>query len=275
MIQKNMLRCLKPRRLLSSMLAVVCFSAGSACFATAPDTSDLGQSAYNKAEWIYDHATETHYQHLHKPASEQVRIVGSDKCEADADCSGFVSYVLGEVAPSQYELICAEQPGKDYPQAKTFTKFFLALGPDAKSKGWLRLSGYTDLRPGDMIAWEKPINPDAQTIKKGNTGHVMIVAETPGALATEKVGDKTVHFVPIKVLDCSSVSHFTPETLPPHVQQEHRDGLGKGIVRLIVDDDSKLIGYWEGTFSNVSQKEIKHPTYTDKIGLARLVPLER
>jgi hypothetical protein len=123
-----------------------------------------------------------------------------------------------------------------------------------------------------MIAWEKPINPDAT--KKGNTGHVMIVAEQPGAAEFDTVGDQKIRFVAVKVLDCSSVTHFTPETLPPHAQQQQRDGLGKGVVRLILDENSQPIGYWEGTFSNVSQKEIKHPTYTKDIGFARLEPLD-
>ena len=51
----------------------------------------------------------------------------------------------------------------------------------------------------------------------------------------------------------------------------HRDGVGKGVVRIILDQSNRPIGYWEGTYWYEGGKEIRNPTLTESIAFARLV----
>jgi hypothetical protein len=235
----------------------------------APSRS-VSKLTYEKAVWIFNHAIETHYLHEHEEAADQVVIDGAEKCTVDADCSGFVSYLLSQEAPKQYESIIALQPKRDYPQAKSYVRFFQSLSSDAPTGGWLGVKSYRDLRRGDIIAWAKPPAPEQAGKRRGNTGHVMIASGPAGTPETTNVDGQPVRFVPVAVIDCSSVNHFRPEVLPPQTNQDHRDGLGMGTVRLIVDDNDNVIGYWEGTYSNESQVAIHHPTYSDLIAFARL-----
>ena len=119
-----------------------------------------------------------------------------------------------------------------------------------------------------MIAWEKPLAPGQ---KRGNSGHVMIVAEPATKIETSTIENATIKYAEIPVIDSSSVDHFEPAQLPPHALQKHRDGVGKGCVRLILDQSNHPIGYWEGSYWNEGGKEIRHPTMTDHIGCARLM----
>jgi hypothetical protein len=240
--------------------------------ASAPIHKHTGLSFqfYEKALWIFKHAAETHYAHERKDASAQVVINGGESCSANTDCSGFISYLLLEMAPKHYENVVALQPNKEYPQAAAYAQFFQSLGTDAPQGGWLGLKSYKDLRRGDIIAWQKPPSPEQPGKKKGNSGHVMIATGPAGEPEETRVDGKRVRFVPVTVLDSSSVDHFKPEFLPPHITQSHRDGLGIGVVRLIINNDDKVIGYWEGTYSNENQIALRHPSYSDVVGFARL-----
>lgn len=260
-------------------LGYLCHSFDQRAFAQeqaglAAPSHSVGALTYEKAIWVFNHATETHYLHEHEDAAQQVAIDGSEKCTVDADCSGFVSYLLSQTAPKQYESVLALQPSRDYPQAKSYARFFQSLSSDTPSGGWLGLKSYRALRRGDIIAWAKPPSPEQAGKRRGNTGHVMIASGPAGTPETTNVDGQPVRFVPVAVIDCSSVNHFRPEVLPPQTSQDHRDGLGMGTVRLIVDDNDKVIGYWEGTYSNESQVNIHHPTYSDIIGFARLERIE-
>jgi hypothetical protein len=224
--------------------------------------SQKAANAFSQAEWIFQNAQLTHYKH-NKLSADQQWQVGNGSCGMEADCSGFVSYVLYRVAPAQYESIRALQPDRPYPQAKIYASFFNSLSHSAPANGWIRIAKFSDLRRGDIIAWEKNVLPG----KRGNTGHVMFVVDKPEKIET--IGSNK--FVSIQVLDSSSVVHFAPETLPPNTHQSVRDGLGKGVVRLLLDGDSKPIGYWEGSFSGEKHKAIDQPTLSDNIGFGRLV----
>jgi len=224
--------------------------------------SQTAANAFKKAEWMFQNVQVTHYKHNKLPAQQQWQTADGT-CGLDADCSGFVSYVLHSVAPRQYELIQQMQPDRPYPQSKTFAKFFNSLSASQPSNGWIKINKFADLRRGDVIAWEKAVPLG----KRGNTGHVMFVVDKPGAVETID-GKK---FVSICVLDCSSVKHFAPETLPPHTHQLSRDGLGKGVVRLLLDGDDKPIGYWEGSFWGEKNRAISQPSLSDNIGFGRLV----
>jgi hypothetical protein len=121
------------------------------------------------------------------------------------------------------------------------------------------------LSEGAIIAWAKP-----NYSGRGNTGHVAIVDGTPGPEHQEMINGQNYNVIDVPVIDASSVSHFN-ETLPPNAHQSQRDGLGKGVVRVIVDSNETPIGYMEGTFSNEEKRAIIEPTMGAEISMARLV----
>lgn len=228
------------------------------------EASDTSNQILLQAETLLDKAQDVHYEHLKDSASEQIQNSGAS---AHNDCSGFVSYLLLKNAPEQYAAITQLQPKAWYPQAKTYAQFFLDL-QQSNTSGWTKINEVRDLRRGDFLAWAKQTVPGQ---KPGNTGHVAIVAENPkGDVQQIEIDGKPIRFISVKVIDSSSVDHFAPDLLPPHAGQSHRDGLGEGFVRIVVDDQNKPCGYWEGTFWNEGGKPISHPSYTPVIGFARL-----
>jgi cell wall-associated NlpC family hydrolase len=239
----------------------------------SPFANDLSRAAYEKADQVFNDATNVHYEHLKELARDQVHF-DNNGCAARTDCSGFVSYVLHAVSPKHYEEVRAEQPDRPYPQAAAYEHFLHSCNSDQPEGGWLRISSIRDLRAGDIIAWSKPHSPENHA-GKGNTGHVMFVAEPPQSVQSQMVEGQRIRFVPIKVIDSSSVRHFAPEQLPPHAGQSDRDGLGKGEVRVIVDENDRPIGYWEGTYWGEGHKDINHPSMTDSIAFGRLIPFSQ
>ncbi len=226
-------RTCRKMRLVLTGAAALSLCIGSAIASATADSDTVADKVFNKAESLLGTVKDVHYEHLHCPASQQV-----DGSVAHNDCSGFVSYLLAKYAPKQYSSISSAQPEKDYPQAKTYAKFFNELNSD--QAGWQKVDNFHDLRRGDFIAWAKQVQPSQ---KPGNSGHVAIVAEPPGNPTEAIVNDKSVQFIAIKVIDSSSVDHFAPDLLPPNAGQKHRDGLGEGFVRIVVDAENHPIGY--------------------------------
>lgn len=224
---------------------------------------------FERADWVFNNAEQVHYGHRQTSAVKQVKSFSNGRCEADTDCSGFVSYVLSEF-PRQYEAIRILQPERKYPQAKIYMQFFNALKSDVPISGWMKVNQIADLRRGDFIAWKKP-QPADGVKRKSNTGHVAIVIDRQGPIEETQIDGKTIRYQSINVIDSSSVKHFQPEQLPPLSMMPHRDGVGKGVVRIILDGSNRPIGYWEGTYWYQGSKEIRKPTFTESIAFARLV----
>ena len=101
----------------------------------------------------------------------------------------------------------------------------------------------------------------------------MMVIATPSEIKKERVKDHEIRYISIFVIDSSSVCHFKPEYYPPQAFQTHRDGLGKGFIRLILDEKDNPAGYWEGTYSGEKKKKLDEPTYCSVISFARAVPI--
>lgn len=232
-------------------------------------TISASEKLFQRADWVFNNAEQVSYAHRKASALNQVKSFSNGRCEADTDCSGFISYVLSEF-PEQYEAIKSLQPDRKYPQAKTYMQFFSRLEPGKAVGGWMRVARIEDLRRGDLIAWKKPQPPDAVK-KKSNTGHVAIVVDKRGPIEEIQISGKTYKYQSVYVIDSSSVKHFQPEQLPPLSSMSHRDGVGKGVVRIILDQSNRPIGYWEGTYWYEGGKEIRNPTLTESIAFARLV----
>jgi len=233
----------------------------------APSSRIDGQTSravYEKAIWVFKNAQVSNYEHNHLPVSKQVHVRNGNACVVKTNCSGFVGYVLYTTARTQFDAIRSTQPERSFPQAMAYAKFFETLSPSIPHKGWLKVGSIAELRRGDLIAWQ---TPGSKTKGRGNTGHTMFVIETPGPA---QVLDG-MRFVSVLVLDCSSVTHFQPEQLPKGAKQSIRDGIGKGVIRLLVNENDEPIGYWEGTYSSEKGKRITRPTVTDSVAFARPV----
>jgi hypothetical protein len=236
--------------------------------ANVPATRLAGK-LYDNADSIFKTAKLVHYAHLHLPAEDQVNVKDNI---ATTDCSGFISYLLQLTAPSHYQVVRAFSSRGFYPKAHTYASFFAQLDPLVSRNGWKQIQFFQDLQRGDLIAWKR--GPSAEDHHgHGNSGHVMMVIDTPGAVEQITVDGVPIRYVKIHVLDSSSVRHFEPEQLPPLVNQQHRDGVGKGYIRLVVNDKNMPIGYWEGTFWGEGERHIYKPSYSPAIYFARLMDI--
>ena len=182
----------------------------------------LPQDIAALAENIVNTLTHTVYQHVDKidPASGVY----------DCDCNGFVAHVLKSVAPPNLAAIPinTEQPGpkETRPRAFEYYDFFASL--TARSTGgWSRINLLSDAGRGDVMAWRVP------TIEKGkNTGHVVILAETPKL-------DASGAFYVARVYDSTEEAHFEDTRPSP----KGKTGVGSGFVHFKVDGDGRPIAY--------------------------------
>jgi hypothetical protein len=174
------------------------------------------------AESIVNTLTQTDYQHVDKidPATGVY----------DCDCKGFVGFVLTAVAPRHFALI-PEETDQPRPRAFEYFDFFASLTPESTG-GWRRIDFLSDARRGDIMAWRFPtIEPDE------NTGHVVIVAETPSLDAS---GD----FFVMRVYDSAEEAHFD-DTREPDGQPSPTGttGVGSGFINFKVDGAGRPIAY--------------------------------
>ena len=120
-----------------------------------------------------------------------------------------------------------------------------------------------DLRPGDFLVF------DYQSNKAIPTGHVMLVSGK--AIKIERYGKGRIPFqfaseAKVREIKASSVNEWhvlvIDSSKGPHGKEDTRyqsadggqndDGVGEGPVRLLADNEGKLLGYTWSTFANSS-----------------------
>lgn len=239
----------------------------SPTFSRTPAYSDnlsLGEKALQLAQAIFEKASVVRYIHKEVPAARQVITEDDGTVESKTDCSGFISYLVHTVAPAHYQIVRSREPQASYPQAKIWARFFDSLDTNQPQDGWLQISDWKNLNPGDFIAWKEGGS------SSGNTGHVMMVLRKPNGVQQRN----NLRYIEVQVIDSSSVYHFPPEYLPPHASMEHRNGLGIGSIRIILSQNDQPIGYWEGTYWGEGDKPVRGPTQSNMIRFGRMVPME-
>jgi CHAP domain len=143
------------------------------------------------------------------------------------DCSGFVGYVLNRTVAKD-DTKGPFHDGRKRPLARDYEKGF-AKAPEKEDRkvGWQQVTRLTDARPGDVIAWrhEKP--------KPNNTGHVVIVDQTP---VVEEDG-----LIRVGVIDST--------TLPSSdlAGGKGKSGIGRRTMWFTVDKDGEPKGYVRGS----------------------------
>jgi hypothetical protein len=177
------------------------------------------QRVHDEAVRILNSIHTTKYQH--KPDIDEKK--GAFYC----DCSGFVGYVLNRTV-SKEDAKGPLHNARKSPTAMEYEKFFAAAPTNAAGDGrWQQIDWLTDARPGDVIAWrhEKP--------KPGNTGHVVIVDQTP---IVEKDG-----VVRVAVIDSTTL---------PSVDitgDKGKTGIGRRTMWFTVDKNGRPHGYIRGS----------------------------
>ncbi len=228
-----------------------------------------GERMLVEASNIFARATAVSYRHLNAAAALQLHGSPQGHWTSSNDCSGFASFMIHRVAPRAYDAVLACEQKSRHPRAITYAKFFQGLETNRTVTGWQRIAAWRELRPGDVVAWSSlPRTNREQQVK--SAGHVMLVARPPTGPHEETVAGQKYRYLSVLVLDSSSVRHFPPETYPPHAGQTDRNGLGFGVVRLLLDEHDQPCGYWEGTWWGEGHAPIRRPTHTTLLGFGRL-----
>ncbi len=186
----------------------------------------LPQDIAAKAESIVNTLTQTDYQHVDN--------IHPGSGVYDCDCNGFAAYVLQAVALANFEKIPIDtQTGSVElrPRAFEYYDFFASLTPQSAG-GWSRVDLLTDAGRGDIMAWRSP------TIEKGSdTGHVVILAETPRL-------DASGAFSVVRVYDSAAEAHFDDTRMPDgQPSPKGKAGVGSGFINLKVDGEGRPIAY--------------------------------
>jgi len=165
------------------------------------NTPMLGRGLAELAASVVAALRETHYRHkIHIDPAAGV---------FDVDCSGFVSYLIQQVAERHYQML-AKSTADPRPLARDYYRFAAALAPSIH-QGWRRIIQLADAMPGDIVAWN---HRDAST---GDTGHVFVVANDAVARPDGE------YLIP--VYDSSSRKHFDDSRGDGH---KFADGVGSG-----------------------------------------------
>lgn len=161
---------------------------------------------------------ETRYQHH--------RAVRVRRGEYFFDCSGMVQWVLSRV--SRRAALDLDEGQR--PLAIHFVRRIQRAPTGRFHGGWRRIERMSDVRPGDVFAWERP-----EDFRSRNTGHVGFVIRPP-----ERVAGSRVYAV--RVADASRYTH-QDDTRP----WPGPGGFGHGTLAFVVDERDRPIGYaWRG-----------------------------
>jgi hypothetical protein len=159
------------------------------------------------------------------------------------DCSEFVSLILARIAPKHYQELPIE-PGRSQPRARMYFLFFDKLKLESRT-GWRPIAKLTDVAPGDIIAWEK-----IGAAGRGDTGHVMIVAESAHR-------DQDGIFR-VRVYDSSDIPHAEDS------RPAGSSGVGSGSVLFRVNENGAPIAF---------QFNPRLHWHSEPIAIARLEPM--
>jgi hypothetical protein len=197
--------------------------------------SSLGPQVAKEALRILENTQQTRYQH----------DIYIDEATGtyDVDCSGFVSYILGLVAPYHLDLI-PRSGAETRLLAHDYFKFLSRLLKETVD-GWQPIPHLASAQPGDLIAWALP------RVGHGDTGHVFVVVERPVAIGTDTMA--------VMAYDASDILHYD-DSRGPGLDQ-FRTGVGSGTFHLRVNRAGRPIAFQFGPGD---------PIVTDNIAIGRI-----
>ena len=203
--------------------------------ATSPGPNLPATRILFQAKKILVNIESTHYSHR--------TSVDEDTGLYVFDCSALVCHILERAAPLALAAVTID-PGHSHARAKNFYDTFVNASTTPLKGDWQRIKRLVDAAPGDLIAWRKdPLLP------KGNTGHVVIVMESP-----ERDTDGSIRVV---VMDASHSGHGA-DTRP-----KKTDGVGSGTMWFRTKDDGAPVSFhWSS---------LKRPARSAPIAIGRVI----
>ena len=151
----------------------------------------------------------------------------------ELDCSGLVDLILKKVSPKLLAEVETRR-GHKRQLAEDYVQTFQESPEKPKSGGWQRIEHLSDARPGDILAWK---NPAHKTGEHTNTGHVMVIDESPVEEPSTVAASDGSKIFRVRVIDSTASPHADD------TRAEGQSGVGRGTLWLIVDAAGKPIGY--------------------------------
>jgi len=195
---------------------------GATMRGSSGEAGSLGERIGNEAEQIVHTLQHTHYQH-----TEHIDVATGTY---DVDCSGFVSFVLRQVAPEILRVIPKES-GWEFPRAFKYEEFFSSLSRPAE-KGWRAIPDLSQVRRGDLMAWSLPNHLG----KEEDTGHVFVVAAAAKQLEAGLLA--------VRAWDSSTVRHYHDSRA--QAEGAFHTGVGTGTIHFRVDEAGKPLSFQFG-----------------------------
>lgn len=140
----------------------------------------------------------------------------------DVDCSGFLCFVLKKVSREHYKAVPYPSEHRR-PLALQFYEAFTS-GSEATQKYWKHIGTVRDARPGDVLVWKR-----AEQIVGKDTGHVMIIEETP-------VEDGP-NLYRVAVMDSTESPHAND------TRAAGSTGVGRGTLWIVTDPQGRPTAY--------------------------------
>jgi hypothetical protein len=134
------------------------------------NTAALSTRPADEALRVLANTRHTHYQHT--------IYIDEATGTYDLDCSGFVSYLLGNVAPRHLGSITKPDTRMRL-LAVDYCRFFAALSATAIA-GWQAVDRLSDAARGDIVTW-------ALTPPHHDSGHIFVIADTPSSVGANVV----------------------------------------------------------------------------------------
>jgi hypothetical protein len=172
------------------------------------------------------------------------------------DCSELINYVVKLVNPKALEGLPTDA-GHPWTRAHNFEEFFETLPLVGKpgKQAWRKVEKASHLAPGDVVAWKNA----AYVPGKGQTGHVMLVADKPRPVHV----DGLLKGFDVPVIDSTSHGHGLGD-----LRNAERNGLGQGTIFIPTDLQGLPTGFqWESSLT-------PNPTATrpNTMAFGRLAP---
>ena len=153
------------------------------------------------------------------------------------DCSGFLDYALQRSVPSALQALPVS---KERPLAEDVVHHLQQVAAAGTPGPWHSVGAVPELRAGDVVTWLTPEDSDSL-----NTGHVMIVLDTP--TRSSRSADEWL----VKVADSTSSPHAADS------RTDGQNGLGTGTIGVVTDGSGHPVAYyWRGGVSTA----LKHTT---------------
>jgi hypothetical protein len=190
-------------------------------FSPGAPAAPAGRRVLDVVESVRAKLRETRYQHA-TDVDEQAGLYAWD-------CSGMAAWILRRAAPRALAAVTSERP-----VARDFYQVISRAGPAPFRAVWHRLSGVSEIRPGDVFAWVRP--PKWPSHNTGHVGFVLSRAEPVAVVA---------HAYAVRVVDATSLPHQDDTRSADGV-----GGFGEGTLLFLTDGDGRPTAYgWYGTES--------------------------